>query len=94
LTALSDGGTAANCVSPSVPTSTASCLIDSALATGSKSGYVFAYSPASGASITTYTVNGDPISSGASGQRHFYSDQTNVIRVNVSAAASNTDPSI
>lgn len=94
LTALSDGGAPANCVSPSIPSSTSSCLIDAALATGNKSGYIFTYSPASGASITSYTVNGDPISSGASGQRHFYTDQSNVIRANVTAAASNSDPSI
>src|SRR5258707_5871377 len=33
---LSDGGAAANCVSPNAPTATSSCLIDSALASGTK----------------------------------------------------------
>ena len=95
LTDLSDGGAAANCAPPAPPTSTSSCLLDSALASGTKSGYKFAYAPvATGASISTYTVNGDPISSGTSGQRHFFTDQSLVIRVNDTVPAAITDPSI
>ena len=92
---LSDGGTAANCVSPNVPTGTSSCLIDSALASGTKSGYTFLYTPVSaGAIVISYSINADPTSSGASGQRHFFSDETNLIRVNAAAVASNTDSPI
>jgi type IV pilus assembly protein PilA len=95
LADLSDGGAASNCVPPTAPTSTSSCLLDSVLATGSKSGYKFAYAPvATGGSISTYTANADPITSGSSGQRHFFSDQTLVIRVNDTAAAVSTDPPI
>jgi prepilin-type N-terminal cleavage/methylation domain-containing protein len=94
LAALSDGGSPANCVSPNSPSSTSSCLIDAALASGNKSGYQFTYSPvSSGAAVTAYSANADPVSASA-GARHFYTDQTNVIRVNATAAASNTDPSI
>lgn len=92
---LSDGGTPANCVSPALPTSTSSCLIDSVLATGIKAGYRFTYGPISGgAAVTSYTVNGDPLTTGGSGQRHFFSDDTLVIRVNALAAATSSDPRI
>ena len=67
-------------------------LIDSVLASGTKSGYVFAIPAASltGTPVTTYAVNGDPQNS-QTGQRHFYSDQSGVIRFNVSTAATATD---
>jgi type IV pilus assembly protein PilA len=92
---LSDGGSAANCVPPNAPTATSSCLIDSALASGTKSSYTFQYNPVSaGAVVATYSVNADPITPGVSGQRHFFTDQTNVIRANPTAAASDTDPPI
>jgi type IV pilus assembly protein PilA len=91
---LSDGGTPANCVSPALPTSTSSCLIDSVLATGVKAGYRFTYGPISaGAAVTSYTVKGDPTTTGA-GQRHFFSDDSLVIRVNALAAATSADPPI
>ena len=90
LTALSDGGSAANCLPTVVPSSTASCLLDSALATGSKGSYVFTYAPlTTGGTVSSYSVNADPVSSGTS--RHFFTDQTIVIRVNANASASATD---
>jgi type IV pilus assembly protein PilA len=89
---LSDGGTAANCLSPNVPTATSSCLIDSALASGTKSGYTFLYTPVSaGATVTSYSINADATASGSSGQRHFFTDETNLIRVNATVVATNTD---
>ncbi len=92
---LGDGGVAANCTLPTLPVSTSSCLIDSSLATGSKSGYNFTYTPVStGAVVGAYTVKADPISSGGSGQRHFFSDETLVIRVNNVAVATGADPPI
>jgi len=95
LADLGDGGSVANCAPLNPPTSTSSCLIDSVLATGTKSGYNFAYGPvATGGLVSSYTVNADPTSSGTSGQRHFFSDQTLVIRVNDTAAAASTDPPI
>jgi prepilin-type N-terminal cleavage/methylation domain-containing protein len=92
---LGDGGVAANCTPPTLPVSTSSCLIDSSLATGSKTGYNFTYTPVStGAFVGAYTVKADPISSGGSGQRHFFSDETLVIRVNNVAVATGADPPI
>jgi type IV pilus assembly protein PilA len=94
LADLGDGGSAANCVPPTTPTATSACLIDSVLASGTKSNYVFTYVPiAAGASVGQYTINGDP-APGLAGQRHFFSDQTLVIRYNDTAPATITDPSI
>jgi len=67
--------------------------IDEDLASGMKSGYVYTYSPltsnAAGHTIT-YSVNADPQNT-TTGQRHFYTDQTCVIRSNVSVQAGPTD---
>ena len=67
--------------------------IDEVLAAGVKSGYRFVYTPvqtdAQGHTIT-YTLTADPQSS-STGQRHFYTDQTCVIRSNVSVQAGPND---
>jgi type IV pilus assembly protein PilA len=95
LIALSDGGSAANCTPPTLPTSSSSCLLDATVTSATKSGYSFTYTPVtSGAFTTAYTMNADPITSGTSGQRHFFSDETLVIRVNITAAATASDPPI
>ena len=72
-------------------------LVDAVLASGVKSGYSFA-TPSGGfipsgcgaggttAACSTYTVTGDPQNS-QTGQRHFFSDQSGVIRYDTAAAA-------
>jgi len=76
-----------------VPVAASACLIDASLATGTKSGYTFTYAATSGGGVNgTYTLNADPISSGVSGQRHFYTDDTDVLRQNLTAVASASDP--
>ncbi|MGZ4821891.1 MAG: prepilin-type N-terminal cleavage/methylation domain-containing protein [Terriglobales bacterium] len=68
-------------------------LLDSVLASGTKSGYVFSVvtsGAASGGAATIYTVNGDPQNS-QTGQRHFFTDQSGVIRFNASQTASASD---
>ena len=67
-------------------------IIDNVLgvAAPSKSGYNFTYGPGAANAagvITTYTLNADPITPSVTGQRHFFSDQTGVIRYNQAAAA-------
>ncbi len=81
-------------------TETAAGLIDSVLATGTKGGYNFKTAAAgftpSGCGVTgqpqcsTYTVTGDPQNS-QTGTRHFYSDQSGVIRNVVGATATASD---
>ena len=95
LLELSDGGSAANCVPPALPSATSACLTDSVLAGGKKSGYNFTYLPvAANGIVGSYAVNADPVTSGGSGRRHFFTDQTIVIRVNDTAVAANSDPPI
>jgi len=78
------------------PTSTAAGLIDSVLASGSKSGYSFTYSP--GASdttgrINTYAITAQPITS-STGTNYYYTDQSGVIRQNSTTTAQSTDSPI
>ena len=64
-------------------------LIDAVLAAGTKSGYIFTY--AAGAAVAgvipTYTINADPVTPGTTGQRHFFTDQSGVVRADPAAAA-------
>ena len=79
------------------PTSTSADFIDEVLATGVKSGYVFSYTPGpvdSSGIITTYSITASPQTPGSSGQRGFYTDQSFVIRANVTGTASSSDPPI
>ncbi len=65
------------------PSSAAADLLDAVLTTGIKSGYTFSYAPgpvgASG-SITSYAIIAAPTSTGVTGTRGFYTDQSSVIR--------------
>jgi type IV pilus assembly protein PilA len=76
---------------PGSPASSASAdLIDAALASGAKSGYVFSYTAgASGVSgnVLSYSVTANPVTAGAHGQRRFFTDQSGVIRGNSTGAA-------
>ena len=95
LASLSDAGAPANCTPPAVPAATSACLIDPLLASGTKSGYLFTYTATGGSGVnSTYSLNADPVNAGISGQRHFYTDATDVLRVNVTAVASATDPAL
>jgi type IV pilus assembly protein PilA len=79
------------------PSSTSADLIDEVLDSGIKSGYSFSYvaGPAGpGGTISTYTINADPLARGSSGQRGFFTDQSLVIHANPSATASASDPPI
>jgi type IV pilus assembly protein PilA len=81
-----------------VTTANAACLIDNALATaiagGSpKTGYFFAYvvTANSGPTNTGFQINGDPATPGQTGQRHFFSDGSGVIRSNAANPATSID---
>jgi type IV pilus assembly protein PilA len=68
-------------------------LIDENLAAGVKSGYVFTYTQLTTDAqghTATYSLTADP-QSPSTGQRHFYTDQSCVIRSNVSVPAGPTD---
>lgn len=83
---------------PANPATSASAdLIDSVLASGTKSGYIFTYTPgatdASG-NVLSYGITGSPISPGTTGQRGFYTDQSGVIRANTTGTADATSTPI
>ena len=71
------------------PSSTTADLIDSALVTGAKSGYKFTYT--SPTPYQQYSITASPITPGVTGQRYFFTDQSGVIRVNLSTTAASTD---
>jgi type IV pilus assembly protein PilA len=83
---LGDGGT-----SPCPGSSTASCYLDPSLSSGTKSGYIFTYVADTTTPSLHYSVNVDPISRGVSGQRSFFSSDSNVTRANPLAVASSSD---
>jgi len=62
------GGT--NCAPPS---STSACLIDTALASGTKTGYVFTVTGAAGTPVATYQVIAAPLTPNQTGVRYFCS---------------------
>jgi prepilin-type N-terminal cleavage/methylation domain-containing protein len=65
-------------------------LIDQVLAAGLKSGYVFTFTPLatdSQGKVLSFSVAADPQIPGSSGTRHFYTDQSAVIRFNPAVPA-------
>jgi type IV pilus assembly protein PilA len=92
---VSLGPNGATCANTFIPVSTQACLIDGALAAATtnataKSGYVFTYANPGG----SYSVLGDPVTVNSTGVRHFYTDQTVVIRVNAASPAGPGDSPI
>jgi type IV pilus assembly protein PilA len=71
-------------VSGSAPGSTSADLIDSVLASGIKSGYIFSF--AAGAANQSYSITAKPISLGATGQSMYFTDQSGVIRADTSGS--------
>ena len=71
------------------------CLIDRGLAGGLKDGYYFTYAPGlpnEQGIITSYTIRANPITPGRTGDRHFFSDETAVIRYSLSGPAGSQSP--
>jgi type IV pilus assembly protein PilA len=83
---VSLGGTAVPCVA----SSTTACLIDPLIAAGGpKSGYNVAAvggTPVNGV-ISTFGASAWPVTQGTTGTRTFCSDESGVVRVNISGAA-------
>ena len=75
-------------------TYSASGIIDSVLASGHKSGYTLSYSalsPDANGYYQAYTLNADPSQLGITGNSYFYSDQTFIIRTDLTQTATATD---
>jgi prepilin-type N-terminal cleavage/methylation domain-containing protein len=88
-------GSAAPCAPATPPSSTQFCFLDSTLAAATtpatgKSGYYFSYT----GSNFVFTLSADPVSQGQSGDMHYFTDQSQVIRYNATASAGASDPTI
>ena len=78
-------------------TSAAADLIDSALASGVKSGYKFTYTVGStdpGGYVLSYSLTATPVVPGTTGQRSFYSDQSATIRATTTGTADSSSTPI
>jgi prepilin-type N-terminal cleavage/methylation domain-containing protein len=77
-------------------TSTSADLIDNVLAGGVKSGYAFVYTSSSPVSnvVPAYAVQANPLTWNQTGTRYFFTDQSGVIRFNISSAATVSDAPI
>jgi type IV pilus assembly protein PilA len=81
----------------STATSAASFFIDSVLAGGMKSGYQFLYTPAAldpKGNYQAYQATASPTQAGMTGNQFYYTDQTHVIRGNMTGTASSADSSV
>jgi type IV pilus assembly protein PilA len=79
------------------PSASAAGLIDEVLASGTKSGYIFTYTPGEkGADgrVDKYTLQADPVVSGNTGVNHYFTDETGVIRQERDRPASKESPPI
>lgn len=79
------------------PSAESADLIDSVLASGRKSGYVFDYEPFNaewgGVKSFGYSITASPLAPGTTGMRYFFTDQTAVIRAETDrVAAANSPP--
>lgn len=63
--------------------------IDNVLASGTRQGYTFTYGRID---TESFTLNADPTVSGKTGTRHFFVDESGVIRANAAAQAGPNDP--
>jgi len=70
------------------PTSTSACLIDTQLASGSKSGYTFAAAGSGGPPASSYYAAASPITANQTGNRSFCSIADAVVRYSTAALTS------
>jgi type IV pilus assembly protein PilA len=74
------GALSGSCTGSTLPTSATACLIDSQLASGTKSGYTFTATAASGTPAPSYVAFANPQSLNTTGVRSFCSVADAVVR--------------
>jgi len=82
---------------PTTPSPSQAGLIDSVLSSGVKSGYIFTYTVVAtdaNGNAQAYSVTAGPITPGTTGDRYFYTDQSAVIRQNLTTTAGPSDSPI
>jgi prepilin-type N-terminal cleavage/methylation domain-containing protein len=79
-----------------LPSSTNAALIDEILALGTKSGYTYLYTPGPSVNgiIDSFQLSANPVTPGVTGNRYFFTDDSGVIRQNLSAPATASDTPI
>lgn len=84
----------ANLGSGAHPGANASGSISGDLVSGQKSGYLFTYEPGpeQNGAIISYEVHADPVTPDVTGRRHFYTDQTGIIRFSLQTPATSESP--
>jgi hypothetical protein len=88
LVNLGPGGATTACPTP--PTSTASCLIDGQLASGTKSGYSFAAVGSGGPPASAYQAAATPLTPNQTGVRYFCSFADAVVRYSAAVLSTTT----
>jgi hypothetical protein len=79
------------------PSENAAGLLDEVLASGTKSGYRFTYvaeKPDDTGRINRYTVHADPVTPGVTGEKHFFTNYSGVIRFEIGKEATAESPPI
>lgn len=79
------------------PDASRAVLIDEVLATGRKSGYVFSFAVTGkdgNGFPNAYTITADPAEPGTTGRRHFFTDESGVIRMEQKRQATKESPPI
>lgn len=72
-------------------------LIDEVLASGTKSGYFFTYTPGEkdrDGRLVGYTIHADPVKPGNTGRYHYFTDESGVIRQETGGRATKESPPI
>ena len=76
---------AGTCTGTTTPTSSSACLIDSQLATGTRSGYIFTLTNVSGTPASNYNAIASPVLLNYSGVHYYCSFADGVVRVSTTA---------
>jgi type IV pilus assembly protein PilA len=78
------------------PSASNAALIDDILALGTKSGYTYTYvsGPAVNGVVVSFTLHANPVTPGITGNRYFFTDDSGIIRQNISALATASDTPI
>jgi type IV pilus assembly protein PilA len=91
LGSLGNAGSTTACATNQAAISTAACIVDGSLASGTKSGYVFTAAAGATVPAVTYTSSATPQAVNQSGTRYFCSDQSGVIYFNLTAACTSAN---
>jgi len=80
---------------PCTSSALTACLIDPVLSGGQKSGYAFTYLAIVGGGLNAgFNINADAITQGTTGDMHYFTDNSGVMRFNAAAPATGASPAL